>query len=108
MFSSLQKFPAALGFLCVCVQGFLAVLGSPAQDPTAVVVSEFLLAWVSVPVAKMGACRRTQPRAGYQTVRVKVLAGLGVLSAAVICFVLRQVDPYPPVPVCTSLHLRWK
>lgn len=45
MFRSLQKFPTALGFsLCVCVQGFLAVLGSLAQDRTAVVVSEFLLA----------------------------------------------------------------
>lgn len=33
------------------------------------------------------------PHAGYQNMRVTVLAGLGVFSAAVICFVLKQVNP---------------
>lgn len=55
--------------------------------------------WDSVSVAKNGSVQ--EDTAGHapsprhpQNVRVKVLAGLGVFSTAVICFVLKQVNPY--------------
>lgn len=33
------------------------------------------------------------PRAGYQNMRLKILVELVVFTAAVICFVLKQVNP---------------
>lgn len=55
--------------------------------------------WDSASVAKNGSMQEDTaghaPSPGHpQNVRVKVLAGLGVFSAAVICFVLKQVNPY--------------
>lgn len=45
------------------------------------------------------------PQAGYQNVRVKVLAGLEVFSALVICFVLKQVNSYGNALQCLcALH----
>lgn len=87
--------PSCPGVLLVC---FLAVVevSSPGSGPSCcggVIVSS---CWDPVSIAKNGSAKDTASHASswVQNMRVKALAGLGVFSAAVICFVLKQVNPH--------------